>query len=64
MDLSGNHISANMNFLLTKSIFIYRLQDEELNLFTKKKAAVTAAQASAQQATAQVAKEQLKSKKK
>ncbi|XP_031553578.1 septin-11-like [Actinia tenebrosa] len=38
--------------------------EEEISLFTKKKAAVTAAQASAQQATAQVAKEQLKSKKK
>ena len=40
------------------------LQEEEINLFAKQKAALNAAQASAQQATAHVAKEQLKSKKK
>lgn len=39
-------------------------QDEEINLFNKKKAAVQAAHAQAQQATAQVAKEHLKGKKK
>lgn len=41
-----------------------RMLDEEINLFNKKKAAVLAAQAQAQQATAQVAKESMKGKKK
>ena len=39
-------------------------QDEEINLFNKRKAAAQAALAQAQQATAQVAKEQMKGKKK
>lgn len=39
-------------------------QDEENNLFNKKKAAAQAAHAQAQQATAQVAKESMKGKKK
>lgn len=41
-----------------------RMLDEEINLFNKKKAAALAAQAQAQQATAQVAKESMKGKKK
>ncbi|XP_068703134.1 septin-11-like [Montipora foliosa] len=41
-----------------------RMLDEEINLFNKKKAAAQAAHAQAQQATAQVAKEHLKGKKK
>ncbi|KAK3696473.1 hypothetical protein QZH41_002435 [Actinostola sp. cb2023] len=41
-----------------------KMLEEEINLFAKQKAALNAAQASAQQATAHVAKEQLKSKKK
>lgn len=56
------------NVLLTLSadnFFSFPLpQDEEIQLFNKKKAAAQAAQAQAQQAVAQVAKEHLKGKKK
>jgi len=44
--------------------FVFCLKDEEINLFNKKRAAALAAQAQAQQATAQVAKESMKGKKK
>lgn len=44
--------------------FLSTPQDEEIQLFNKKKAAAQAAQAQAQQAVAQVAKEHLKGKKK
>lgn len=51
------------SFLLNL-IFCLSHQDEEISLFNKKKAAAQAAHAQAQQATAQVAKEHLKGKKK
>ena len=52
--------------LLTDTLTNFNLpfQDEEINLFNKRKAAAQAALAQAQQATAQVAKEQMKGKKK
>lgn len=55
------------NVLLTLSdnfLFPFRSQDEEIQLFNKKKVAAHAAHAQAQQAVAQVAKEHLKGKKK